>query len=317
MDPSADRLDIFDIYSRFCDIKSGIACARVEKGLRRDDESETAKFSREALAQLLKYVESRLPTRDSIFNELLKLMSRLNLLADFAEFACFYEFVFFICRENGQKNITVSKAITAWKLVLAGRFRLLNQWCEFVEKNQRYNISEDTWQQVLAFSRCVHETLEGYDPAGAWPVLIDDFVEHMYRVTGTSNNTNFHCTCDDSESHDDPLPGLKSYHGLKRKFSDDFTRVSEGLSETCIEDTSHDHWSVISKRRQRANLSSAFEDSPLTDTPDDYMENVRHSSPLGSKSPCAVEGCLSKGFAGLFSGRSYLPYNRERRVSYT
>ncbi|KAL3719237.1 hypothetical protein ACJRO7_004231 [Eucalyptus globulus] len=303
MDPSADRLDIFDIYSRFCDIKSGIACARVEKGLRRDDESETAKFSREALAQLLKYVESRLPTRDSIFNELLKLMSRLNLLADFAEFACFYEFVFFICRENGQKNITVSKAITAWKLVLAGRFRLLNQWCGFVE--------------VLAFSRCVHETLEGYDPAGAWPVLIDDFVEHMYRVTGTSNNTNFHCTCDDSESHDDPLPGLKSYHGLKRKFSDDFTRVSEGLSETCIEDTSHDHWSVISKRRQKANLSSAFEDSPLTDTPDDYMENVRHSSPLGSKSPCAVEGCLSKGFAGLFSGRSYLPYNRERRVSYT
>ncbi|XP_030447861.1 defective in cullin neddylation protein AAR3 [Syzygium oleosum] len=317
MDPSSNHLDIFDIYSRFCDIKSGIACARAEKCMGRDDESETTKLSREALAQLLKFVESRLPSRDSIFNELFKLMSRLNLLADFAEFACFYEFVFFICRENGQKNITVSKAITAWKLVLAGRFRLLYQWCEFVQKNQRYNISEDTWQQVLAFSRCVHETLEGYDPAGAWPVLIDDFVEHMYRVSGSGNNTNFHCTCDDSESRDDPLPRLKSYHGLKRKFNDDFTRVSEGLSETCIEDSTHDHWSVISKRRHKVNLSSPFEDSPPTDTPDDFMENVRHSSPLGTKSPCAVEGCLSKGFAGLFSGRSYLPYNRERRVSYT
>lgn len=35
-----------------------------------------------------------------------------------------------------------------------------------MQKNQRYNISEDTWKQVLAFSRCVHENLKGYDPEG-------------------------------------------------------------------------------------------------------------------------------------------------------
>ncbi|KAG8362797.1 hypothetical protein BUALT_Bualt01G0137300 [Buddleja alternifolia] len=93
-------------------------------------------------------------------------MSRLNLMADFSEFSRFYEFVFFICRENGQKNITVSRAVMAWRLVLAGRFRLLNQWCNFIEKNQRHNISEDTWRQALAFSRCVHENLERYDPEG-------------------------------------------------------------------------------------------------------------------------------------------------------
>lgn len=34
------------------------------------------------------------------------------------------------------------------------------------QKNQRHNITEDTWRQVLAFSRCVHEDLEGYDPEG-------------------------------------------------------------------------------------------------------------------------------------------------------
>lgn len=27
----------------------------------------------------------------------------------------------------------VTKAVSAWRIVLAGRFRLLNQWCEFVE----------------------------------------------------------------------------------------------------------------------------------------------------------------------------------------
>ncbi|CAN7045011.1 unnamed protein product [Brassica rapa subsp. trilocularis] len=75
-----------------------------------------------------------------------------------------------------------------------------------VLKNQRHNITEDTWQQVLVFSRCVHENLEGYDSqgteqvylylylyvflfssycvvfhVGASPVLIDEFVEQMYR----------------------------------------------------------------------------------------------------------------------------------------
>jgi hypothetical protein len=34
------------------------------------------------------------------------------------------------------------------------------------QKYQRHNISEDTWQQILDFSRCVNEDLEGYDPRG-------------------------------------------------------------------------------------------------------------------------------------------------------
>ena len=38
--------------------------------------------------------------------------------------------------------------------------------------------------------------------------------------------------------------------------------------------------------------------NPLGNTTDDCMEIMRHSSPPGSsKSPCAFEGCLLKGFA--------------------
>ncbi|PWA77036.1 hypothetical protein CTI12_AA079610 [Artemisia annua] len=71
--------------------------------------------------------------RMSILEEVVVLMSRLNLQAYINEFSRFYDFVFFICRENGQRSITVSRAIMAWKLVLSGRFRLFNQWCIFVE----------------------------------------------------------------------------------------------------------------------------------------------------------------------------------------
>ncbi|XLT10320.1 hypothetical protein HN51_056113 [Arachis hypogaea] len=41
-------------------------------------------------------------------------------ISNFSEFIQFYDFVFFMCRENGQKNISVSRAVIAWKLVLAG-----------------------------------------------------------------------------------------------------------------------------------------------------------------------------------------------------
>lgn len=70
-----------------------------------------------------------------------------------------------------------------------------------------------------------------------------------------------------------------------------------------------------SKRRHKL---VNWEDHPPGKGTDDGMEIGKHNGLLGcSKSPCAVEGCLTKGFAGLFSGRSCLQFDRERGVSYT
>ncbi|KAG6656347.1 hypothetical protein CIPAW_04G016600 [Carya illinoinensis] len=323
MDSSgSNHFDIIEIYRRYCDIRSRCIYVSGREGYKEDDESLMSNISRDAMTQLLKLVESRVDTGISIFDELVILISRLVLMVDFSEFSRFYDFVFFMCRENGQKSITVSKAVTAWRLVLAGRFRLLNQWCDFVEKNQRHNISEDTWQQVLAFSRCVHENLEGYDPEGAWPVLIDDFVEHMYRVSGTNDNANFFCNCGDLEFQsselDDPLPGLKDFPGLKRKLPEDLQQ-DEMEPSTTRHPHSIDLDPILSFKRIRLTChqpANWVDNPPGNNTTDDCMEIVRHNSPLCcSKSPCAVEGCLSKGFAGLFSTRGYLRLNRERRVS--
>ncbi|GMJ09299.1 antiauxin-resistant 3 [Hibiscus trionum] len=316
-----NRFDIFEIYRRFCELRTGYGHVCGEECYRQDEESQRAKFSRDALNQLLKMVESRMQTRNAVFDELLKLMLHLDLMVDFSEFSRFYDFVFFVCRENGQKNITVSRAVAAWRLVLGGRFRLLNQWCDFVEKNQRHNISEDTWQQVLAFSRCVHENLEGYDPEGAWPVLIDDFVEHMYRISGPNKDRNDFCCCGDLECQscaiDGTLPGLKLVPGLKRKLcecNDDKMESSEPLSNSAKPNC------TSNSKRNRLNSCRYVDrlDNLPPNSSDDCMEIVKHSNPMGCcKSPCAVEGCLSKGFAGLLSSWSYMQFDRERRVSYT
>lgn len=313
MDSSAfNRVDIFDIYTRYCDITSRAYACR-ENSYSPDEEPQKSKFSREALAQLLILVERRVHKRMSIFDEIVKLMSRLDLAGDFSQFSRFYNFMFFICRENGQKNITVSRAIMAWKLVLAGRFRLLNQWCNFVEKNQRHNISEDTWRQVLAFSRCVHENLEGYDPEGAWPILIDDFVEHMYRMSGSNDTADSFCKCGDSEAQpfDDPLTGFKIFPGLKRKLCED--EASDSFESSSM---------ITNCKRRRCYFAEKYMkrgEDPDGNVKDDCMDILKYNnSQLDcSKSPCAVEGCLAKGFAGLLSSRSRLQFDRDRRVSYT
>lgn len=102
-------------------------------------------------------------------------------LAVSARFALFYGFVFFICRERGQKSLAVSTAVEAWHLSMTGRFRLLEQWCAFVQRHQRHAISEDTWRQLLEFSQSINDDLSNYDPEGAWPVLVDEFVDSVYR----------------------------------------------------------------------------------------------------------------------------------------
>ncbi|XP_022955115.1 uncharacterized protein LOC111457165 isoform X3 [Cucurbita moschata] len=315
-----NRFDIVQIYHQYCGIRSQNGLCHGNGGFGHV-ETQMAKSSKQALAELLIYVQSSLHTGNSILHELSKLMSYLNLMVDFSEFSRFYEFVFFVCRENGQKNITVGRAIKAWRLVLDGRFRLLNQWCDFVENNQRHNISEDTWLQVLAFSRCVHENLEGYDPEGAWPVLIDDFVEHMYRLSGSNKISKLRCSCGGSESQS----GLKILPGLKRKLPEDL-QMDGMVSPSDPTTGSMELSPVTSIKKSRfmackpvnLEINGPSCNAAAAAAADGNTEIVRNNGAMGcSKAPCAVEGCLSQGFAGLFSTRSFLGLDQERKSSFT
>ena len=104
-----------------------------------------------------------------------------RLFADDSLFCAFYRLTFLLARERGVNTLECSRASAAWRALLHDRFALLQEWCAFVAGRRSF-ITEDTWRQVLDFCRFCHSAdggLRGYDPTAAWPVLIDEFVEHI------------------------------------------------------------------------------------------------------------------------------------------
>lgn len=67
--------------------------------------------------------------------------------------------------------------------------------------------------------------------------------------------------------------------------------------------------SPLNNKRSRVLTHGAvnWEDNSCGNTIEECMGIARQNSPqCSSKSPCAVEGCLSKGFAGLLSTRPFV-----------
>jgi len=255
---SALSSDMAKIYFEYCDsISSDVTQGKVK-----------------ALTVLSAYADCQGLTGYAALDGLRKLKSELDSnLLDANGFSVFYRFVYFICRERGQKSIVVSTAVEAWRLVLVGRFRLLDKWCEFVEKHQRYNISGDTWLQVLEFSRVVHEDLSNYDPEGAWPVLIDDFVEYMYRNSRSStvhrpdrfnlrSENLLNSISDDlngmsMSNNPSLLPGMNVSAGFKRRLSSPAIDATEMESVNCISQRLAKMPSPLFPKRVRSGYCSA------------------------------------------------------------
>uniref|UniRef100_A0ACD5UK58 Uncharacterized protein n=1 Tax=Avena sativa TaxID=4498 RepID=A0ACD5UK58_AVESA len=274
-------------YSKYCGIVSEYANAN----------------TREGLADLSRTIDTMEGMRNGIFGDIHKLMSVLEL-DDVCQFNTFYDFVFFISRENGQKNITVQKAVAAWRIVLIGRFRLLDRWCNFVEKYQRHNISEDAWQQLLAFSRCVNEDLEGYDPKGAWPVIIDDFVEYMHRIYrpgDCSSAIESQCSISNTFRGLNLLPGSKRKCPTQFNSSEENLELSDGLRR-------YVHLTPLKRLKESsdATKSGIWESNagtPFFNSSSDCREdaNLHNSRGCLQNSPCIVEDSLAKGFEGCIS----------------
>ncbi|KAA0062796.1 DCN1-like protein 2 isoform X2 [Cucumis melo var. makuwa] len=101
-------------------------------------------------------------------------------LKDDQKFREIYNFAFGWAKEKGQKSLALDTAIGMWQLLFAEKqWLLVDHWCQFLQARHNKAISRDTWSQLLEFARTVEPTLSNYDAEGAWPYLIDEFVEYL------------------------------------------------------------------------------------------------------------------------------------------
>lgn len=101
------------------------------------------------------------------------------LLSEPAAYRDYYAFCFGFAKEPnfGVRTLPTEVATQMWELTLASRFALLPLWNDFLAEKAVKAVTKDVWDMLLTFSNDVDEDMGNFDDDGAWPVLIDEFVE--------------------------------------------------------------------------------------------------------------------------------------------
>ncbi|PAV23305.1 hypothetical protein PNOK_0037300 [Pyrrhoderma noxium] len=102
-------------------------------------------------------------------------------------FLQFYNFCFALVKKEGSRNIDMEYALAFWSVILAPAYPIMMEVIQFIKEKGTYKgVNKDLWTMINEFCRTVNPSLEGYDSEGAWPTLLDDFVEWKKAKNSTS-----------------------------------------------------------------------------------------------------------------------------------
>ncbi|KAL9265044.1 DCN1-like protein [Drosera capensis] len=109
------------------------------------------------------------------------LQLEVRMPSNFADFHA-YAFSYNLTDNEKQRYIDIGTICVLLPLVLGPYFPLqVNALVEYLQAQTEYKtISMDQWMSIYRFcTQITFPDLNGYDPADAWPLLLDNFVEWM------------------------------------------------------------------------------------------------------------------------------------------
>ncbi|KAM0464136.1 hypothetical protein ACHAPV_002683 [Trichoderma viride] len=113
-----------------------------------------------------------------------KLISDLS--SDSALFKKVYRYAFVAGREKDQKSLAMENALIYWSMLFSapgmawkGKHDWLELWKTFLGEKWTRSVNRDMWNMILEFAlkTIKDESLSFWSEDGAWPSVIDDFVE--------------------------------------------------------------------------------------------------------------------------------------------
>jgi len=103
-----------------------------------------------------------------------------SLLNDHTIFKSIYRYSFDFSKDKDQRSIDLETAKAMLQLLLGTRWSLYAYFHQFLEQSKYKVLNKDQWCNVYEFSRSISADLTNYDEDGAWPVILDEFVD-WYR----------------------------------------------------------------------------------------------------------------------------------------
>lgn len=109
-----------------------------------------------------------------------------RLPSESALFKRVYRYAFVAGREKDQKSLALENALIYWTMLFSapgmawkGKHDWLELWKTFLDEKWTRSVNRDMWNMILEFAlkTLSDESLSFWSEDGAWPSVIDDFVE--------------------------------------------------------------------------------------------------------------------------------------------